>query len=254
MMDKKEVFNHYSEILDELISNFNFFKTYFQDPFFIDEEVNVEDYPSYDFPCDLKIATGASRCCVVDRDYPYVVKMNLSETENRSDACEDEVSFYQAAKHWNCAQYLTEVEYLGIYTKEIYFYDVADINYNMSYNAYFDEEKFNNELQEMIDEDNSIKRKKITIRIPLYGYAQAEYYPIHSVPKVAVNFASPLCEKNENVGRAFLRDWGEDNFELFSEFLEEHRINDLHAGNVGCVNGKIVLIDFGGYHNGDSDY
>ena len=94
-MNKKEVFNHYSKILDELISNFNFFKTYFQDPFFIDEEVNVEDYPDYDFPCDLKIATGATRCCVVDRDYPYVVKMNLSETENRSDACEDEVSFYQ---------------------------------------------------------------------------------------------------------------------------------------------------------------
>ena len=43
-MNKKEVFNHYSEILDELISNFNFFKTYFHDPFFIDEEVNVEDY------------------------------------------------------------------------------------------------------------------------------------------------------------------------------------------------------------------
>ena len=147
-MNKKEVFNHYSKILDELISNFNFFKTYFQDPFFIDEEVNVEDYPNYNFPCDLKISTGATRCCVVDRDYPYVVKMNLSDTENRSDACEDEVSFYQAAKHWDCEQYLTEVEYLGNYTKEIYFYDVADINYNMSYDAYFDEEKFNNELQE----------------------------------------------------------------------------------------------------------
>ena len=253
-MDKKEVFNHYSEILDELISNFNFFKTYFQDPFFIDEEVNVEDYPSYDFPCDLKIATGASRCCVVDRDYPYVVKMNLSETENRSDACEDEVSFYQAAKHWNCEQYLTEVEYLGVYTKEIYFYDVADINYNMNYDAYFDEEKFNDELQEMIDEDNSIKRKKITIRIPLYGYAQAEHYPIHPIPRVAVNFASPLCERNENGGRAFIRDWGEDNFELFSKFLEEHRINDLHVGNIGRINGKMVLIDFGGYHDGESDY
>ena len=124
----------------------------------------------------------------------------------------------------------------------------------MNYDAYFDEEKFNNELQEMIDEDNSIKRKKITIRIPLYGYARAEHYHIHSIPKVAVNFASPLCERNENIGRAFIRDWGENNFELFSEFLEEHRINDLHAGNIGCVNGKMVLIDFSGFHDGDSDY
>ena len=47
-MNKKEVFNHYSEILDELISNFNFFKTYFQDPFFIDEEVNVIMKNAYD--------------------------------------------------------------------------------------------------------------------------------------------------------------------------------------------------------------
>lgn len=253
MMNAQEIFNHYSHILDKLIGDFNYFKAYFQDPFFMDEDVNKYDLEEYNYTCDLKIACGATRCCLVDNNYPYVVKLNLSESDNISDSCEDEINFYRAAKEWKCQQYLTEVQFLGVYTKEIFFYDIMDIYHKMNYESYFDEDKFNNELQEMIDTEN-VKRKKIVIQIPLYGYARAEHYSFYGLENVIIRGASPLCERNDNVGRAFVRDWGEEGFETLSNFLSEYNINDLHVGNIGCVNGKIVLIDFGGFHEGNSDY
>lgn len=38
-----------------------------------------------------------------------------------------------------------------------------------------------------------------------------------------------------------------DKFETFTDFLENANINDLHSGNIGYINGRIVLIDYSGY-------
>lgn len=252
MMNTNEVFNHYSRILDDLISDFNFFKAFFQEPYYLDEVIDSDDY-NYDFPCNIKIACGATRCCIVDKDYPYVVKMNLAETDNLSDACEDEISIYSAAVEFGCQNYLTEARYLGEYVKEIFFYSIRDINYNMDYEAYLDEEKFNDNLQEMVDEAD-VKRKKITIHIPLYGYRRADNYSIlGNIPKKEISTASPLCQRNENIGYAFARDWGVEEYDIFSRFLSEYNVNDLHCGNIGGIDGRIVLIDFGGFHDGEED-
>lgn len=34
----------------------------------------------------------------------------------------------------------------------------------------------------------------------------------------------------------------------FLDFCEENDINDIHTGNVGYINGRLVVIDYSGYH------
>ena len=41
---------------------------------------------------------------------------------------------------------------------------------------------------------------------------------------------------------------GDVDFDKFLEFLSEENINDLHSGNIGYIDGNVVLIDYSGYH------
>lgn len=58
--------------------------------------------------------------------------------------------------------------------------------------------------------------------------------------------------EDEMTFEAMKNSWGEeeeDNITEFQNLCDECCINDLHAGNVGLLNGRMVLIDYSGYNN-----
>lgn len=41
--------------------------------------------------------------------------------------------------------------------------------------------------------------------------------------------------------------WDNDDYSAFEQFCEEFNVNDIHAGNIGHLNNKWVVIDYSGY-------
>lgn len=60
---------------------------------------------------------------------------------------------------------------------------------------------------------------------------------------------SPLKERCSSVAADLLRDWGEEVFARLNQFCIKFKINDLHSNNVGYIAGKLIIIDFAGYHD-----
>ena len=58
---------------------------------------------------------------------------------------------------------------------------------------------------------------------------------------------SPLAERSFAVAAAFLHECGKEEFYSLSDFCSEYEINDLHRGNVGYLDGHIVILDYAGY-------
>lgn len=70
--------------------------------------------------------------------------------------------------------------------------------------------------------------------------------------KIANKYSSsPLGEKSKSVTIGLLRDWGSEMMERLNELCINWRINDLHSGNVGYLDNKLVIIDYAGYLEDD---
>ena len=250
-MDKRAIFDHYSRILDNLIENNVAFRFYFQDPFSWDESFLMPFNPNWVLNC------GATRVCIEDETYDYVIKIDLANW----DSCEEEVGIYEAAREANLSQYFTEVEYIGTYCKTYQFYDMQEIELELGFEYYNFEERFYKIV------DNCGELHDITIELPLYAYRRAIPHNYNAVYNelgeakesdneiIARSSKSPLTERNLAVGIEFIKQYGVDEFLRLSDFLEDNYVNDLHCGNFGDIDNRIVCIDYAGYHNPDySDY
>lgn len=254
-MNKKMIFNHYANILDDLIEEYDFFKYYFQNPFSLDEDVYYGDFSEALFSKNhLNICCGATRNCLIDEWFDWVVKFNNPE-DYESGSCEDEVNIYAIAKANGMEKYFAEPIYLGEYTKEIYFYNYNTLEYNMERYCMFDEVSFYKEYQKAA-EKYGMEKKEITIRIPLYAFPRAERYDFYKDQKedphlkeVVSKSNSPLNERSTVIGYAFAAKYGEEEFIKFSSFLEAEKINDIHTGNIMMRNGDFILTDYAGYND-----
>jgi hypothetical protein len=250
-MDKNAVFSHFSSIIDNMLENSLFFMTFLQRPSYIDTIYGSVDDPVV--PSGLNIHFGATRGCIVDDDYDYVVKFDIDGDAWSDSICDRESEIYTHAKKRHLEQYFCEPVYLGCYNKTIMFYDYNDIDQSMDwyeYGSYFAEEFMQHE-----EEFGEIH--PIIISIPLYAYPKAEYHhSIGACPDDDVNYInaakkihSPMRERNLAVAIDFIREYGEEAYQALTEFMYEEDINDLHGGNIGDVNGKMVFIDYSGYHS-----
>ena len=183
-----------------------------------DEWVEWLQYPECSetkyFTNTIYCATGVSRCALVDEEYDWIIKWDYQDYE----FCDKEEIITKSAIHWNIDDMIAPALYIGKY----------------------------------IDEENYIC-------LNLYAYPRAisfssSQYKGLSKEEKKITAASPLAERSEYIAAAFIQDWGIEKFELLSDFCKEWDINDIHNGNVGIVDGKIVLIDYAGFHSGDSYY
>lgn len=246
-MNKKEVFSHFSAIIDKMIDNSDFFPYFFQHPFSLDNNITNNERLLDE---GVHLNFGANRGCFVDNNYDYVVKFDVDGFEQKHDsACAFETEIFARAKEENLDMCFAEATYIGTYCRTISFYDIKIDPFNGELDFIYDDEVekhmtlFINEGAEEMD---------ITISIPLYAYPRAVLFdgPFHSneqEKKIARSIMSPLRDRNLMVALLFIQTYGEEIYKELSSFLLEEDINDLHLGNIGLINGKIVLIDYAGY-------
>lgn len=238
---KAEIFSHYSYILDGLIIRHDFAKYYFQSPFSLDYCFKEEEI-------DVKIACGATRGCLIDEAYNWVVKFDLGECG--VNTCKKENNIYEAAMRDGVEKFFAEPIYLGTYCREINFFDAYDFDsYEYENVCDWEDDDFIDTVSRM-DEPHLI-----TIELPLYAYPRANSFSpngILNVGKARRELGmSPLTERNIVVGYEFARAYGADEYAKLVEFLKKEGVNDLHSGNVGTIAGKPILIDYCGY---EEDY
>lgn len=249
-MNKSEIFNHYSNMLDTLIEDTLFFQYYFQSCFSMEEDI--------EHPCmnlDWYIHFGATRVCLEDRAYDYVVKTDLATYDY--EACGKEEEVYAHAREEHLDKYFIEPIYLGTYVRAIRFYDAYNIECYIDNFDYYDEEEFTNKFAD--NEENFGSLHEVIIRLPLYAYKRAKPYRFCDTYEelgpdeksdeeiIARAYESPLKERNLAVAIEFVKSYGEDEYARLSEFLDDYEINDLHAGNIYGESGKPIIADFAGY-------
>ena len=184
----------------------------------IDDEDWIE-WLQYPYEGDIKqynetiyCATGVSRCALIDEEYDWIVKWDFQDYE----FCDKEEHLSARAKFYNVEDMIAPAIYIG---------------------SYINEEKY--------------------ISLQLYAYPRAisfssyRYNYLSKEEEEEIS-ESPLAQRNELIAAAFIQDWGFDKFEALSEFCEDCDINDIHTGNVGIIRGKIVLIDYAGFHSSSS--
>lgn len=252
MSTLNKTFQHFNSILDQLIEDNSYFAFYFQSPFSIEDEGSLSY--GYNAPRNISMYCGATRGVIADADWDEVVKFELDGYEDEVSPCAAEVSIYEAAVAANLSKCFVKPRYLGTYVKTIkaypasliYEHDDEDACYDMS------ESSFCRMVNEMgLSEEDM---REVTIKLPLYAYEKAnnvgwtcdEYEDEEG--EIAKSYDSPLMERAEEVAASFVHEYGEVVYAELSSFLNEWCVNDLHCGNVGWINGRLVLIDYAGYH------
>lgn len=251
-MDKNEVLDHYRTILDEMIDNSDFFASYLQRPQYLPNDIldinGLRDNVSFH--------TGASRACIVDDDYEWCVKFDIEE-DWLGSCCKREVKIYQAATEEGLENSFAEAIYLGDYCRTYDFYDVDKVEcftdlYSGDIEEFYAAFESNREsLGEMCP---------VEVRLPLYAFRRASvksYYCgriTDEERQLIKSCHSPLWERNQGIAIEFLRDYGFEQYQQLSKFLTRHKVNDVHINNAGWIDGRIVLIDYAGYHDwGDEE-
>ena len=157
---KQALFTHFSSILDNLLDNSNWFRTYFQAPWSLSDDINGEDVSEMDD--NIHIRSGATRGCIIDDRYDWVVKFDIEEDYEYGSACAREVDIYTDAQERSLTKYFCPVIYLGYYQRTINFYSINDIEREVNLYEY-DEDSIVDAVCNLEDD----LKQEITIYIPL---------------------------------------------------------------------------------------
>lgn len=232
-MNKEKIFQHYSKILDDLIDNSEFFQIYFQACYTLEDDMTLNSH--------LKLCTGVSRGCLVDSTYDYVIKFNLDQYS----VCDKEISIYEEAINYNVNKFFAEPIYVGTYKKSFKSYKLCDVLDTID--TWYDEDDFNKKLP-CVEEECT--KCPIFVSIDLFAYPRAKSSELIFYTKkdedYAKNSISPLKEYNLAIAAEFIADYGIEEYNRLSDFLFDWGINDIHLGNIGEINNRIIIIDYAG--------
>lgn len=241
---------HFISILDQMIENNKFFAFYFQSPFSI--EVEGELQYGYNVPCDISFYSGATRAVISDSEWDEVVKFDLDTYNAEVSPCAAETTVYEAAVNAHLDRCFTRARFIGTYVKTVKAYPLSLFENCDDENLDLAEEDFIDKVKELGFDEGDMR--EVTIKVPLYAYEKAsnvgwtcnEYEDEEG--EIAQSYDSPLTERAEEVAASFVHEYGEEVYAELSSFLREWDVNDLHCGNVGWIGDRFVLIDYAGYH------
>jgi hypothetical protein len=251
-MNKQSIFNHFAAIIDNMLDNSLFFDTYFQAPYMLETICGSIDDPAV--PEDVSLHFGITRGCIVDDNFDYVVKFDIDRDFFNDSLCYREIDIYRAAESQHLEHYFTKPIFIGTFCKTINFYSIQNIERHFDWVDY-DPKWFEEEF--IKEEDNFGDIIPITIQIPLYAYPKANAYKYTNFAanealkyeEQAKSIVSPLKGRHLQIAMEFIFRYGIEEYEKISEFMYEYNINDLHYGNIGEIDGQLILIDFAGYHS-----
>lgn len=250
-MRKELVYKHYCNMIDRLIEADEVFPFLFQSPRDFCDEFFHKNYSF--IPKNISLNFGATRFCIIDENYPFVVKVEYENHEESFDKsfCERELLFYERAREENFDRYFTEVQFLGYYRRNVLAYKITDILEFYEDEGFYEDKKFREALSTLENED--VEKEMIEIVLPLYGYEKADVFCTRSLNYREEKYyrtlspSSPLSERDVAITARFIEDYGEEEFFDFSDFLERYEIGDIHGGNIGTINDKIVIFDYASY-------
>lgn len=189
----------------------------------------------------ITIKGGASRIVIIPKNGDYVYKVNCSDVQ--SDYCEMEKNIYDSAAQVGLSFAFAATE------------RVDSIPFNFSF-------PFVDILLEMANDMNGLS---VTEAVENFDDEWDEYegtLDFYRAIKIPEPFScsstevsefvqtsgrkSPLAERLV-IAERFYQDYGAILYQKVSFFLEEHEVDDLHGGNVGILNNKLVLLDYCGY-------
>ena len=239
-----DALHYYTALLDDLIDSNDYYKVFFQHPVGLDDDLSEVD-------CSLYF--GATRCGLVptNDECGWILKFDTDYDGRNTSLCETEIELYEKAVQYGVQDCFCEAKFLGWYEKDILFYEWHEVEELV----WCPKDEFQSKLDEIAA---GLTLRSIHITLPLYAYRYAKDVNLWGLSsteeerKFVRSHHSPLTQRNENVGLRLLQDWGEETYKALEKFVEKFRINDLHGGNIGEVDGKVVLTDYAGYH--DEEY
>lgn len=166
---------------------------------------------------DVECAYGASRMCAIFPKEQKVLKIVRNDVCR--DYCEMEADYYRKAKELGIAEMLLPIELFAVigdnirvYVQPMFSYSVENLPYKVQ---------------------RSLMEK----------YGKATHSKVYR--KICQGFFSD-CPSSVWLGAAITL-YGKKSLRLLEKWTKENRINDLHSGNCGFLNGKPILLDYGGY-------
>lgn len=238
-VEQQKILKHFADKFNEMIDTNEFWAIYFQDPFSI---INSQQIP---YP----ICCGISRGSYIDKDFPYVVKWQLT---GDSLECEREEEIYNHACYDNVEQYFAESIYLGEYVRCVNTFSAADYHDMSSDEFYPAAEEFAAIMTSM--EQFGYERELQHIYLRLWAYPRAEVITrwikphseeVYSSAKQSQASDDPLS-MDYNIACCWIDELGLAEYERLNAFLMENDVNDLHGGNIMRRNGQLIIIDYAG--------
>lgn len=187
------------------------------------DELNMDsaDWLLDDEDAGFWFEAGCTRGCFIPNNYEdTVLKFDLYEVED--DYCEAEVRHYKKAKVCGLDDIFTKTVYIGT-INGIDVYACERVSETSTHYG-----KVSPQLSRYL--------KKTT-----FSEGEDKKYPVG----VFRNIEYWLKE--------FVRYYGAKKYFDFVKFIKEEGINDLHGGNVGYINDRPVIFDYGGYYEDDHD-
>ena len=177
-------------------------------------------------------AYGCTKAVIWDSSLPYVLKIPFGYSNNElKDYCEIERENYFLAQKipeisgfFAKSQFLFEFRGVPIYLMDRAECNEAEIE-DRAFTSALNRSKELQEFSEDVDSEDFFQEFSHS-----FDYAGDE----------------------RKIDALLVEQWGEVAVDIFWDFCRENNINDLHFGNWGVLNDKIVLVDYSGYH-GDFD-
>ena len=183
---------------------------------------------------DVRVVCGCTRVVMMFKTGRFknlVVKIPYGTVY---DYCKGEVQNYRQAPD-ELKPFLARSEYLGKVT--VHSYATSKV---VTLPVYI--------MDKVEDVDNIPNAYDINMKVPYVASLSAEDCQ-------KIQYAYDRC-RSEWVMNLLYEYMGMEKFLKFLDYIEENRINDLHTGNIGSLNGKPVLFDYAGFREEeeDSDY
>ena len=228
-------YTHYCGILEDMIESNPFYKWFFQHPY-------APDY-GYEYSDDVSVMFGAMRACLVDRNWDEVVKFTVCPDLGDEDPCAREYQNYLAAMRCGVDRFFTRCNFIGDFVMKYRWYNWEDVSRIVSPDP--DDDRWVAEIA------GDIPMVDVEVCVPLYSYEKAYDTTIKwtlsdEEVEFCENSESPLTKSSYEVGSMFKEEYSDEEFWELSEFCDMYGINDLHSGNIGRVDGRLVILDYAG--------
>lgn len=180
---------------------------------------------------DIEVVCGCTRVVMMFKTGRFknlVVKIPYGTVY---DYCKGEVQNYKQAPD-ELKPFLARSEYLGKVT--IHSYATSK---TVTLPVYI--------MKKVKDVDNISNAHNINMKVPYVASLSAEDYQ-------KIQYAYDRCS-SAWVMNLLYEYMGIEKFLKFLDYIEKNRINDLHTGNIGSLDGRPVLFDYAGFREEEDD-